>query len=188
VGRAWFEAPGVGNWAAGGRVQGGGLGPWAGGAGSVPARATSLYSQDMGSGWARGGGGEEFTDAMPSKESRSRGPRVQRQVTQLSIESSDFTGSESDEENANTWDPIMNGVRHEFQNNTWLQDFFTYDPKPREFSSFHGPHSFFAGIPTLLQLFDLFWPRTLLRKIVVETNCYATRLLDALGNCMGGPK
>jgi hypothetical protein len=57
---------------------------------------------------------------------------------------------ENNEENANTWDPIINGVRHEFQDNTWSQDFFTYDPKPREFFGLHGPHSFFAGIPTLL--------------------------------------
>jgi hypothetical protein len=33
-----------------------------------------------------------------------------------------------------------------------------------------------------LQLFDLFWSRTLLRKIVTETNRYAIQLLDVHGN------
>jgi hypothetical protein len=45
---------------------------------------------------------------------------------------------------------------------------------------------FFAGIPTILQLFDLFWPRTLLCKIVTETNRYATQPLDTQRNTMGG--
>jgi hypothetical protein len=106
----------------------------------------------------------------------------------LSPQSSDFTGSGSEEENANTGDPIMTRVKDEFHDSTWSQHFFTYDPKPREFSGSHGPRSFFAGIPSLLQLFDLFWPYSLLRKIVQETNRYATHPLDVLGNCMGGPK
>jgi hypothetical protein len=183
-----LDAPGLGDWAAMDGVQGGGPSHMAVGASSVAAEATSLPSQGMGIGWTRGVGGEEFTDFMPRRESHSRGPRVERQFTQLSPQSSDFAGSESEEENANTWDPIMNGMRHEFQDNTWSQEFFTYDPKLKEFFGSHGPCSFFAGIPTLLQLFDLFWPYALLLKIVQETNRYATRLLDALGNCMGGPK
>ena len=38
-------------------------------------------------------------------------------------------------------------------------------------SLLHVAHvCFFAEIPTILQLFDLFWPCTLLRKIVIESN------------------
>jgi hypothetical protein len=106
----------------------------------------------------------------------------------LSVESDYFIGYETDEEIATEGDPVMTSVRHDFQDNTWSQDSFTYDPKPREFNGSQGPRSFFAGIPTILQLFELFWPRTLLHKIVQETNCYATRPLDARGNTMGGPK
>jgi hypothetical protein len=97
----------------------------------------------------------------------------------LSVESDYFTDYETDEEIATEGDPVMTGVRHDFQDNTWSQDSFTYDPKPREFNGSQGPHSFFAGIPTILQLFELFWPCTLLHKIVQETNRYATRPLDA---------
>jgi hypothetical protein len=39
-----------------------------------------------------------------------------------------------------------------------------------------------------LQLFELFWPKTLLKKIVIETNRYATHPLDAMDNTMGGRK
>jgi hypothetical protein len=109
----------------------------------------------------------------------NRGPILQKAETQLSVESDYFTDYETDEEIATAADPVMTGVRHDFQDNTWSQDSFTYDPKPREFNGSQGPHSFFAGIPTILQLFELFWPCTLLHKIVQETNRYATRPLDA---------
>jgi hypothetical protein len=52
-----------------------------------------------------------------------------------------------------------NGVKHAYRDETWSQDFF-----------------------------ELFWPFTMLRKIVFETNRYATHSLDALGNTMGGAK
>ena len=69
---------------------------------------------------------------------------------QLSKDSDDFLEYANDGKNANTRDPTMIALRHEFEDRTWSQDFFTYDPKPREFTSSHGPHAFLAGIPTLL--------------------------------------
>lgn len=56
--------------------------------------------------------------------------------------------------------PIMSGLRHEYEDSTWSQEFFTYDPKPREFTGFPSLRTFFVGIPTILQLFELFWPCT----------------------------
>jgi hypothetical protein len=47
---------------------------------------------------------------------------------------------------------------------------------------------FFHKNPTILHLFHLFWPHTLLCKIVTETNHYATHPMDAQGNCMEGSK
>jgi hypothetical protein len=41
-------------------------------------------------------------------------------------------------------------------------------------------------MPTILQLFELFWPFNLLHKIVLETNCYVTEPLDGHGNSRGG--
>jgi hypothetical protein len=99
-----------------------------------------------------------------------------------------FSDYEFDEDTTSAGDPLLNIVRDEFQDHTWSQEFFIYDPKPREFTSLCCPTTFFAGISTLLQLFDLFWPRILLRKIVVETNRYATHPLDAQGKTMEGPK
>jgi hypothetical protein len=49
-----------------------------------------------------------------------------------------------------------------------------------------GIIQFFGHIPSLLTLFELFWPFNLLRKIVMKTNCYASHVLDALRNTGGG--
>jgi hypothetical protein len=51
-----------------------------------------------------------------------------------------------------------------------------------------GTAQFFEHIPTILQLFEFFWPFNLLRKIVNETNRYATEPIDARGNTRGGRK
>ena len=71
-------------------------------------------------------------------------------IPQLSEDSDDFLEYANDGKNENTGDPTMTALRHEFEDRTWSQDFFTNDPKHREFTSSHGPRSFLAGIPTLL--------------------------------------
>jgi hypothetical protein len=45
---------------------------------------------------------------------------------------------------------------------------------------------FFHHMPTILQLFELFWPLALMQNIVIETNRYVTERLDAHGNIRGG--
>jgi hypothetical protein len=50
-----------------------------------------------------------------------------------------------------------------------------------------GTTKFFAHVPSLLTL-ELFWPFKLLCKIVMETNRYASYVLDALGNNRRNPK
>jgi hypothetical protein len=86
----------------------------------------------------------------------SRGPRVQRKITQLSTWTNDFFDYGTDEDNGNAGVPVMSGLRHEYEDSIWSQEFFTYDPKPREFTGSLGLRTFFAGIPTILQLFELF--------------------------------
>jgi hypothetical protein len=44
-----------------------------------------------------------------------RRPIIEREETQLTIESYEFSDYEENEENANTGDPIMAGVRHDFK-------------------------------------------------------------------------
>ena len=45
---------------------------------------------------------------------------------------------------------------------------------------------FFVHIPSILTLFELFWPFNLMSKIVIETSFYATHVVDAFGNIRGG--
>jgi hypothetical protein len=55
------------------------------------------------------------------------------------------------------------------------------------FTGSKGPrHHYISGLPTFLHLFSLFWPHSMLRKIVRETNRYATEV-DKDGNTIGGP-
>jgi hypothetical protein len=118
---------------------------------------------------------------------RRRTMIVQRQVTQLSgrseSEISDYEIGEEDESNPEVVE--LNGVKHVYKDETWSQNFFTYDPKPKEFTGRSCTSRVFPHLPSILQLWELFWPFNLLRKIVVETNRYASHPLDALGNTMG---
>jgi hypothetical protein len=147
-------------------------------------------------GFAMGGAGNEggmasmhdHGPSMAGSMPKRRMTSLQRAATQLSAGLEEkFSEYESDEDDGNTGNPISNDVRHEYRDETWTQEFFMYDPKPREFIGSRDPSVFFSQIPTILHLFHLFWPFTLLRKIVMETNSYATHSLDAQGNYMGGP-
>jgi hypothetical protein len=82
----------------------------------------------------------------------------------------------------------MSAVKHVYRDETWSTKFFTYDPKPKEFLGRMGTTKFFVHMPSLLTLFELFWPFNLLCKIVIETNRYTSQVVDALGNTRGGPK
>lgn len=76
-------------------------------------------------------------------------------------------------------------VKHRFRDSTWSRNNFTYYPKLKVFQGSPGPTRDFREMPTFMQLFSLFWPNTLLRKIVRETNRYATTP-DEDGNTRGG--
>jgi hypothetical protein len=80
------------------------------------------------------------------------------------------------------------GLKHAYHDETWTQQNFMYVPKPKEFIGRRGTMQFFEHVPTILQLFELFWPFNLMQKIVMETNRYATKRIDAKGNTRGGPK
>jgi hypothetical protein len=53
----------------------------------------------------------------------SRRPRVQRKITQLSAGTYDFSNYGTHEDNGNVEDPIMSGLRHEYEDSTWSQEF-----------------------------------------------------------------
>lgn len=76
-------------------------------------------------------------------------------------------------------------VKHKFQSSTWLHLNSTFSPPPKVFVGASRPTAKFLVMPTFMQLLSLFWPYTLLRKIVIESNRYATTL-DENGNTRGG--
>jgi hypothetical protein len=59
-------------------------------------------------------------------------------------------------------------LRHEFQDDTWSQEFFTYDPRPTEFTSSWGLRTFFVKIPTIL---FYFFPH------IIEEDCDKNKLV-----------
>jgi hypothetical protein len=81
---------------------------------------------------------------------RRRRSKVQRATTQLSVGSEDdFSKYKTDEDDANIGDPILNDVRHDYEDASWSQEFFTYDPTPREYIGSRDPRTFFAQVPTI---------------------------------------
>jgi hypothetical protein len=116
--------------------------------------------------------------------------KVDCPIPQLSGDSiSDISDYETKkEEDANSGEGDLSGVKHVYRDETWSIKSFTYDPKPKDFKGRMGSTKFFVQIPSNLILFELFWPFNVIRKIVIETNHYATHVIDALGNTRGGPK
>jgi hypothetical protein len=95
--------------------------------------------------------------------------RVPRQIAQLN-EGSESEISEyeiGEDEEIDGENTVIDGVKHKYRDETWSQRFFTYDPKPRDFIGRRSTTQFFRLIPTVMQLFLLFWPFTILTKIVI---------------------
>ena len=120
---------------------------------------------------------------------RQRRMRVLPQVTQLN----DCLGSEFSETNDQEVDEglqegvpntNMYGIKVLYRDETWTQNYCTYNPPMVEFLGRRGNTKFFENFSTILILWNLFWPHTLLQEIVRETNCYATAILDAMGSYM----
>jgi hypothetical protein len=118
-----------------------------------------------------------------------RRTKVESLFLQLSDGSSiDISEYGTEEEDSNSEDGDLSVLKHVYRDETWSTNFFTYDPKPRHFRGRMGTTKFFVYIPSILTFFELFWPFTVLRKIVIETNRYATHIIDAMGNTIGGCK
>jgi hypothetical protein len=123
--------------------------------------------------------GTSLQGSPPSPvQTRRRKVKSQSQFPELSAASSnDISEFESEEEDDGiTRIEGTEALKHAYRDETWSQKCFTYDPKPREFLGRKGTQKFFECMPTILQLFELFWPFNLLCKIVMETNRYAQSL------------
>jgi hypothetical protein len=66
------------------------------------------------------------------------------------------------------------GIKHDYCNETWNQEEFTYDPKPQEFIGVSEPSIMWNQFSTMMQMFHLFWSFHILWNIINETNWYAT--------------
>jgi hypothetical protein len=95
---------------------------------------------------------------------RRRTSRIQGNFPELSTGSrSDLSDYDSkDPDDANTMNVGSDALKHAYRDEIWSQRSFTYDTKPWEFLGRRGTQKFFAHMPTLLQLFELFWPFNLL--------------------------
>jgi hypothetical protein len=76
-------------------------------------------------------------------------------------------------------------LKYLFRDSIWKDDHVTYDPEPREFTGARGNNFFWNTVPTILQLFEIFWLYNILQDIVIETNRYATEDLRG-GKTYGG--
>jgi hypothetical protein len=105
----------------------GSLGPAIGGAGFAMgaqgshASGTGIYGEghNMENDWDGIGTCDNF-EGTAGTSHMNRKSRVQRAVIQLSEESEDTISEfESDEDEANTSDPILNDVRHDYKDASW---------------------------------------------------------------------
>jgi hypothetical protein len=55
-----------------------------------------------------------------------------------------------EEEDVIMGDPLTDGVKHVYRDETWFQRSFTYNPKPRDFIGRRGTTQFFQHLPTML--------------------------------------
>jgi len=76
-------------------------------------------------------------------------------------------------------------VKHRYCNLIWSRSNFTFSLESKIFVGAMGPTNDYCTMPSFMQLFSLFWPYILLRKIVIESNQYATTP-DVNGKTKGG--
>ena len=90
-------------------------------------------------------------------------------------EISEYEDVEGDEErDEGLGNEYGNGIRFLYRDEAWIQKFCTFDPPPIEFLGRKGNTNSYEYFPTLLALWNLFWPQTILQNILRETNRYAT--------------
>ena len=107
------------------------------------------------------------------------------ELSQDSYSTSGDFGSDVNDDNIMPLD--VDDPRHIFRNATWNQTDFSYDPAQIQFQGNGGTRGFYDVMPTLLQFWELFWPATIMRTIVRESNKYAETIMNAFGHTMGGP-
>ena len=95
---------------------------------------------------------------------------------------------ESEEDDGTTGSIAPEDPRHIFRDASWNKTHFTYDPTPLEFEGSRSTTTIHDMVLTMLQLWKMFWPPLLTRKIVREKNHYVELAIDGMENTMGGPQ
>jgi hypothetical protein len=126
-------------------------------------------------------------DICSSLLRRSGRDTIYHQAAELSTKLMSYTLDYEIEKNGDTdtGDNDFNSVKYIYRDETWSKDIFIYDPKPKDFLYRRGIMQNFHQVPSMGHLFHLIWPESILHKIVIESNHYATHLLDILDNTMG---
>ena len=91
---------------------------------------------------------------------------------------------EEDNENFGDDEDVMS-IQNLYHDSTWSQKFNTYNPGPQDFVSSSRCSIQWPYFPSFIVLFQLFWPRSILQRIVDETNRYAT-VVNNDGGTFGG--
>ena len=58
-------------------------------------------------------------------------------------------------------------MKYIYQDGIWFKNFFTYDPKSRDFLGRRGTKRNFHQVPSVRHLFHLFWPKSMVCKIII---------------------
>jgi hypothetical protein len=109
----------------------------------------------------------KFQPPLPKQRAR-RPPRV------ATLDHSDGESSEYEGDDGKGSNEDQNDVRNMYHDSTWKKESFSFSPPPTNFTGCGGPREEYHRTPTFFMLFHLFWPDTILRRIVTETNRYAT--------------
>ena len=68
------------------------------------------------------------------------------------------------------------GIKAKYVDERWNQMYYGFCPRPMDFCGpLQGLTMEFNKVPSLLQLWNLFWPKKILIKICKETNSYAMK-------------
>jgi hypothetical protein len=155
---------------------------------SLSERVEAAHGMHGHRGLGRQGGTGEFnpTSSAPGSDV-NRASRVSSHSIAHPTVPDELNWDTSDnEDDDNTTEDALD-LKYRYREETWSKNNFTYNPPRMPFRGSRGlKRQYINGMPTFMHLFSLFWPYSMLKKIVRETNCYASEI-DDTGKTIGGP-
>ena len=123
-------------------------------------------------------------DGSHSRLRNVRERRVSFRPPEMS-DSEGFSDESDDDSSSGERDlPNLDSIKNRYHDSTWGNLNSTYAPKRIVFQEVAGPSRRWGRMPSFATIFEMFWPLTMLRGIVNETNQYA-RAPDRNGKLPG---